>query len=561
MSNQVAWDPDEFVLRINGVEHWSENADTDVEVPVGTLKSLLASQLPIGVRVMAVQQVAGSRNDFVGSPDGVWFYHTENGAFLDVEDAIIVDEDEVEAPEERRARLLKEMQRLRPILETASSNGIIHSFKMSEIFDDELVYTTLVVPVAEADRPIYEIIQSAPSIHDESLLPWATSATKLLDLYGAGQRQLECVRFVGGNLQRADLREVEMPEASMPEADLLLADLGLSKIIGGDLTRAKVSSVRFDGAVITGMMLHEVSGSQASFRGATLTGAQLTSARLRSANFDDADLSETNFGGAALTSGSFHNANVEGAGFSEANLCGANLSGISGTPASRSGCIIDFATYDNSDWAPGDLAEWSAGGARILDLNLFPYDARQAVLGAQPGLTLTFSNRIHRFDPTAFNLLILEVLGSDPDVSVEASSPLNVEGVGWIRINGTRGEDLLLVAEAFHNRVWAAVHAAAEKHALQQMMSTGLVAIINTLDGLRDSWEGASINHPDVQEMLLDQASEHVAKKDQALLRTRFQKVATAVREEAQARTGLGRITKALGDQIEGGVGGLTEDE
>jgi hypothetical protein len=57
------------------------------------------------------------------------------------------------------------------------------------------------------------------------------------------------------------------------------------------------------------------------------------------------------------------------------------------------------------------------------------------------------------------------------------------------------------------------------------------------LDELREILASQATSDSDVGEMLLDQAAFHIAKKDQALIRSRLQQLGHAVKEEALART------------------------
>ena len=128
-----------------------------------------------------------------------------------------------------------------------------------------------------------------------------------------------------------------------------------------------------------------------------------------------------------------------------------------------------------------------------------------------PGMVLTFDTRLHRFDPTAFDAFIAQVLGPDTDVTIEERSNIDVEGPSFIRINGSRAEDLVAVAEAFYDRVWQSDDASEAG-----LLPRSVALLVQRLDSLRD--ELASVREsvglfddPTVREMIVDEAHEHQA--------------------------------------------------
>lgn len=158
-----------------------------------------------------------------------------------------------------------------------------------------------------------------------------------------------------------------------------------------------------------------------------------------------------------------------------------------------------------------------------------------------PGLTLTFDTRLHRFDATAFDALIAEVLGPDTDVTIEERSNLDAEGPAFIRINGARLEDLVAVAEAFYDRAWARSENV-EEAALRRTMTAMEVLFGPRLDRMRDDLSAvkASTNlfaDEDVREAITDKAAEHIAAKRKREFSTRTQRLIAAVASEVKKRT------------------------
>ncbi len=178
----------------------------------------------------------------------------------------------------------------------------------------------------------------------------------------------------------------------------------------------------------------------------------------------------------------------------------------------------------------------------------------------KPGLTLGFDARLHRFDPTAFDAFIASVLGPDTDVTIVERSPIGVDGPSFLRIHGSKPEDLVRVAEAFYECAWRQARAEAEETALVQAVSAGFATLLGRLELQREAWtelrdDLAVVRNPDVVEMLEDQGAAHVLAKDQKLLETRVQRLTKAVAKEAKKRTvgGLGsavqgEITEVLTD-------------
>lgn len=177
------------------------------------------------------------------------------------------------------------------------------------------------------------------------------------------------------------------------------------------------------------------------------------------------------------------------------------------------------------------------------------------------GLTLTFDTRLHRFDPTAFDIFIGEVLGPDTDVTIEERSNIGDAGQGYFRLNGSSPEDLVTVAEAFYDRVWDDAVKAAEDAALIKTMSSGFAMVLGRLSHQRDHLARIEENvgildNADVQEMLAGQGEAYVLAKDKRLLQTRFQRITNGVAAEVQRRT-VGQLGSAIHGEVEAGVAGL----
>lgn len=185
--------------------------------------------------------------------------------------------------------------------------------------------------------------------------------------------------------------------------------------------------------------------------------------------------------------------------------------------------------------------------------------ALSAFLLKASGLTLTFDSRLHRFDPTAFDAFIAEVLGVDTDVTIEERSNIDSEGPAYIRINGSSVEDLVAVAEAFYDRVWRGAEATENG-----LLPRGTALLVRRLDGLRDTLAEVRetvgiLGNPDVQETLEDQGAAHILAKDKKLLQTRFQRIAGGVAREVKRRT-VKEVIDAVQGEVEDGVAGFLGD-
>lgn len=259
------------------------------------------------------------------------------------------------------------------------------------------------------------------------------------------------------------------------------------------------------------------------FSNLDLRRADFGTGSFRWVDFDGADLRGASFTRALILESSFTGANIKGATFLEAE--------------------IDYDTVKSSGWTPVELAKVHRTGATFRSLDRLPPHLSRAVLGDGPGLTLTFDTRLHRFDPTAFDALIAQVLGPDTDVTIEERSNIDADGPAFIRINGRNPDHLAAVAEAFYDRVWRSVEAVVEERALARAMSSGMVLLLNRLDDLRSSWSGATVNHPAVATMLADQAESHALTKTAAA--ERIEELSARIAEECDARRALEALIAA----------------
>ena len=134
---------------------------------------------------------------------------------------------------------------------------------------------------------------------------WTLTANELRSACQLGEREFQCVEFVGVDLQYANFQG---------------SDFQGSKFQGSNLEGANLSGANLRGANLRGANLWG-----ANFEGGTLWGADLRSANLRLASLRGAYLQSANFEGANLLSANLRGANLQGANLWGANLWGANL--------------------------------------------------------------------------------------------------------------------------------------------------------------------------------------------------------------------------------------------
>ena len=285
--------------------------------------------------------------------------------------------------------------------------------------------------------------------------------------------------------------------------------------------------------------------------GRSFDGAAIGGRNLAGANLAGADLTQVDFTGAFLEGADFRGSDLRRAVFRSVEIRGANFDG-----ARMWGLEIDEFTYKASGWTADEFAALHREHHfYILGLDAFPVEVRRLV-DTESGLTLTFDSRLHRFDPTAFDAFIAQVLGPDTDVTIEERSNIDAEGPSFIRINGSRVEDLVAVAEAFYDRVW--------RETDNSLLPQGLAVLLARLEILREQVSDVRetvgiLGNPDVQEMLEDQGAAHVLAKDKKLLQTRVQRVTKGLAAEARRRT-IGKVGNVIQGEVEDGVASFLED-
>lgn len=306
---------------------------------------------------------------------------------------------------------------------------------------------------------------------------------------------------------------------------------GLS-VDGLDFSEADLKHMDLRGANLAGVSLRGAQLYRADLTGACLRGAYLSGAQLGEADLTGADLSDASLRGASVGSTCFGGAVLSRADISRAQA--------------------NSGTYVRSGWTPHQLLEFRSVGLELVDLDTFPAEAQRAIIGVSQGLTLTFDTRLHRFDPTAFSVLIAEVLGPDTDVGIEEQSRPDVTP-GFIRINGSNPHELIAVVEAFYDRVWRSVEAMANERAVATVLSSGMAAVLAALDRQADQFVKLEANveqvvastailaDDELREAITDHGTEHLLTKGKASFQTRFQRIATAVYEDAK------KFTKAAG--------------
>ncbi len=302
---------------------------------------------------------------------------------------------------------------------------------------------------------------------------------------------LDGVRLDEANLAGVHLYNLSADHASFENATMIEAHLVLSSgkyvcfagadmtrvnlTMCGDLERADFMQTKLCDAWLVGINVRRGLFPKADLsRIHAYGGANFTDAQFDHANLTDADLRQAHLVGAT-----FRGANLTGINLFEANLCGATLTSTRGIPANLGGCQIDAKLARNSEWTSTILLRWVEAGAVVVDEENLEPTLRSALHRQREGLTLTFDNRLHRFDSAAFDLLIAEVLGPETNVTIEEQSNVS-DRPGWIRINGDDPEHLVTVAEAFYDRVWAGDKKQAG------LLPRGIALLVRRLDELRD---------------------------------------------------------------------------
>jgi uncharacterized protein YjbI with pentapeptide repeats len=305
-----------------------------------------------------------------------------------------------------------------------------------------------------------------------------------------------------------------------------------SNLFGSNLKGIVLEHASLDGVDLTRCDLRGAHISHARMTAASLRGSLLEGAELRHVDLRDADLHEAKLHRADLRYAHLRDANLQAADLQDVLLAGAILQDTRLNGAVLRGAEVDDETYRGSQWNATLFAELVSRGVRVVNLHLLPSDARMVLLGGGngPGLTLTFDTRLHRFDGTALDFLIAEVLGRDTDVTIEERSNVHAEGPSFIRINGSCADDLIAVAEAFYDRVWRSAEAVVDER-VQKAMSSSIEVLLTRLDGMRDCLRKVEANvavlgDEDVQEAIMDKAQEHVAAKWKKTFQSRMQRIA-----------------------------------
>ncbi len=361
-------------------------------------------------------------------------------------------------------------------------------------------------------------------------------------------------RLEGANLGRSDLRNSILDGALLTGAALGGVNLSGARLDGADFTRAKMQRANFSGAF----------AQKASFQGAILTHSIFRGSVIEDSDFRGADLRVSWCSEAIFRRCDFTDALLHGMTTRSTDFCGVELAlirwaqpqegrrGWGGPVCIKQRMRIDAATVVRSGWSMD-----TARG--LVDSDCVDFKELVAVLtgsGPPRGLTLTFDTRLHRFDPTAFDAFIAQVLGPDTDVTIEERSNIDVEGPSFFRINGSRPEDLVAVAEAFYDRVWENPVPHPSEAAIMQAMSSGFAMILGRLSHQREHLVRIEENvgilcNDDVQEMLEDQGSAHVLARDKKLLQTRYQRIAEGLAKEAPKKL----LATVIGESASGALG------
>ncbi len=185
-------------------------------------------------------------------------------------------------------------------------------------------------------------------------------------------------KLIGADLSNAKLRAVNLKKAllggtKLNNADLsnanLNADLRDVNLFGATLINADLVNVKLIGATLANADL-----SNADFNNANLGGANLNSVNLRGADLSNADLSNAsltlaNLFGAKLIGANLSNTNLFGTQLISANLTQADITGANLYGTSRDNWIINNINCDyvywydkertpkNRDFKPGEFEE------------------------------------------------------------------------------------------------------------------------------------------------------------------------------------------------------------
>ncbi len=168
---KIEWNAAERELTIDGETFVPENHDDGpVEVPVRLLRRIRGTDLPLGASVMGVRRVIGSTRGVYSDPEGVSFLRLSDTALLAVEEVQVVDADDVPEDDERCRQLSQAREVVLDELHLAKEAGLVTECCVADA-DDEHFTFSYSVPVSDPARSIYDLLHSAPSLVDGTLLP------------------------------------------------------------------------------------------------------------------------------------------------------------------------------------------------------------------------------------------------------------------------------------------------------------------------------------------------------------------------------------------------------
>jgi len=134
---------------------------------------------------------------------------------------------------------------------------------------------------------------------------WTLTVSELYAAYQLGEKEFQCVEFVGANFPHTNFRNVDFQGSKFQGSNLEGANLEGANLLGANLLDANLRG--------------------ANLRGANLRGANLEGANLLGANFEGANLLGANLRGANLQGANLWGANLWGATLQDADLRLTNL--------------------------------------------------------------------------------------------------------------------------------------------------------------------------------------------------------------------------------------------
>ncbi|MBX3568823.1 MAG: pentapeptide repeat-containing protein [Rhizobiaceae bacterium] len=236
------------------------------------------------------------------------------------------------------------------------------------------------------DGPVNEVTGYPISLFSNRLV---LTNRDFVDLDETKLAEIETTRSLRGrNLERAILVNTDLRKADFTSARMIGADLSRARLQGArfgcdvvktereedpnsttyeqcvDLTKARFASAKLQGASLVGATLDGSSFENAEAQGASFRGAQMNGANLENASLTLADLSSSRLVGASLVGTDLRGArlffsNLRGATFVQADLRGADM----GTPLFlRFGIRLDLAMF-----LAADLRQANASPPRNLN--------------------------------------------------------------------------------------------------------------------------------------------------------------------------------------------------